>query len=209
MSCRRRDRGWQDHRPAAAVEVLFVVPDDLDPNCRHHGRLQRRERQAGHQAYECAHQQVSACPVPMKRHTPTLERVGRHAPAPIRCLWITYIGSCDGTSAATFGGIASGGTSRPWSNRALAIRSVTVCRTFTRAKRLSSASTTVQGAKEVSVRSSISLTASSYSAHLCRFRQSSSVNFQRLSRFFSRAWNRRNCSWGLMCIQNLMSTMPS
>src|SRR5438477_642694 len=59
---------------------------------------------------------------------------------------------------------------------------------------LSSASTSVQGAISVLVRSTMSQTALSYSSHFLRFLQSSSVILKRLKGVFSRALNRCSCS---------------
>src|SRR5207248_4883123 len=88
-------------------------------------------------------------------------------------------------------------------------RRTIVFSTFTRAKSLSSASTSVHGASSVDVRSTMSATACSYASHFARLRQSSGVILKRLNGVFSRALKRRYCSALLTCSQNLHSTTPS
>jgi hypothetical protein len=80
---------------------------------------------------------------------------------------------------------------------------------LTRAQRLSSASTSVQGALAVLVRSTMSRTARWYSRQRFRLRQSSGVILNRLKRDFSRARNRRSCSSGEIASQNFTMTAPA
>src|SRR6185503_877615 len=80
--------------------------------------------------------------------------------------------------------------------------------TLIRAKYLLLASTSVQGAPEVDVRSTMSQTAVSYWSHFLRLRQSSAVILKRLKEIFSRALKRRYCSSLLTASQNLTTTVP-
>src|SRR6185437_3265469 len=86
------------------------------------------------------------------------------------------------------------------------IASTSVLSTFTLAKSLSSASTSVQGAISVLVRSTMSHAARPYASHLERLRQSSSVILKRLNALPSRSRKRRSCSSWLTWSQSLTRT---
>ena len=80
---------------------------------------------------------------------------------------------------------------------------------FRRALRLSSDSTTVQGAVSVSVAASMASLAFEYSSQRLIDSRSMGESFQRLSGFSRRARKRRSCSSGLTENQYLRSRMPS
>src|ERR1700757_2177515 len=82
------------------------------------------------------------------------------------------------------------------------IRSHIVRSTITRAKYLSFAGTSTQGANTVLVRSIMSHTARSYNGAFSRLRQSSAVSLKLLNGDVSRALNLANCSSGVMVSQN-------
>src|SRR5438876_9060261 len=94
----------------------------------------------------------------------------------------------------------------PFQPSAASRRRTIVFSTLIRAKYLSSATTNVQGASSVDVRSTMSATACSYALHLVRLRQSSGVILKRLNGVFSRALKRFNCSALLTWSQNLQTT---
>ena len=89
------------------------------------------------------------------------------------------------------------------------MRRITVSMTSTRPLRLFSDEITSHGASGPFVRRSMSETASSYSARFSRLRQSSSVSFHDLSGSSRRRTNRRSCSSCDMCIQSLITIIPS
>ena len=89
------------------------------------------------------------------------------------------------------------------------IRLSTVSITSTRPYRLFSEEMTSHGASGPLVRRSMSLTASWYWSRFSRLRQSSSVSFHDLRGSSRRRSKRRSCSSCDMCIQSLITTMPS
>jgi hypothetical protein len=80
--------------------------------------------------------------------------------------------------------------------------------TLSRARFLTSASTTHQGASGMSVAASIASFAREKSTHRLRASRSIGLSFQRFVGSVSRCWNRRSCSVSLTENQYLISWMP-
>src|SRR6185312_17130971 len=79
---------------------------------------------------------------------------------------------------------------------------------FNRARRLSSASTTYQGASGMSVSANIASFAREYSTHRARDSRSIGDSFQRRIGSSTRAWKRRSCSSSETENQYFTSVIP-
>ena len=143
------------------------------------------------------------------RHRPNQLAPGTPTPARPRPGSCWNSASSKDSASSVFSSSSPCGTGTPQRAIPASMCRMTVSITSTRPFRLLSDEITSQGANGPLVNRSMSDTASSYCGRFSRLRQSSSVSFHALSGSSRRRSNRRSCSSSDMCIQSLITTIPS
>ena len=193
---RRAVRERADANHEELLKIRAVDAKELEPLEKRHGRIAR--------LLEHAQVKLQPAQLTVKKQTrgPALGKKRR-----LRLRYFRYGG---GNQSRFFFGLAhSFFTPRViCSFTACSSVSVTIRRTRMRAYFLSTDSMICQGAYAVLVFCSISSTAVSYSGHLSRLRQYSSVIFHCFSGVFCRSSKRSSCVSGSIWIQNLRTIVP-